>query len=297
MTTKISRIFFIVFLFQWIINTNVFAILAESCGNTKQSAENIKDPLRSKTFVDSSFDSRRIFVIYDQHSSKISYNSKTVCTIINLLHDGLREYSFQVFLQSQFTKNYQLSDLLVDKKTAMKLARQKRADAVVLVSTDLNNYNKADAFVIHLKIDLKAFDVTTGKLLAYEEEKDNDILAGTLYTVDEVSTDLAEKITPFAVEKLVKKIVRQFTENRTKFTVFMFQNVQLETQDQIIDLLQEMSWDYKIESQLDQYLELSIYSEESPSDLRQHFRKVIKKHGIYLKSISFKGARAVFSGR
>jgi len=260
--------------------------------------EYIKDPLARKTFVNMIFDNRRIIVMYNQHMSKISYNSKTANTIMNLVQDKLREYSFQVFLQNQLKRiRNQIIDHIINEKNAIELAQQERADAVVLISTDLNTLKKANGSVIYLKIDLKAFDITTGELFAYVREKENDIHIGTIYNIEDASARIAEKIAPIAVEKLVKKIVKQFTENRSKFTVFIFQNLNLELQDQIIDLLHEMSWDYKIESQFNQYLELSIYSEEAPSDLRQHFRMITKKHGIYLKSISFKGARVIFSGK
>ena len=277
-------------------------IRAEVDGHKLKSAleEFLKDPRFQKTFQKTSFDQRRVVVMYQKGGEgALSSDSFGVKTLLDLVQDKLSGYGFRVFLEDQLTRiRSKASDLMVDEETSIELARQEAADAVVLASINGGTMQTSDGYtIIRVTVTLKVFDVTSGELFANVQERDKTLSRGGSFGLSDDVSRAAIKAGSPAVDRLVQKVVELFSLKRDKFVVLMIRDVPLDTQDQIEDMLATLGWKYRISSQTGTYMELEIFDVGSPTDVRRGFRKALQEKNLQLTPVEIKGSRLIFSGR
>lgn len=259
-----------------------------------------EDPRFQKSFQKATFDNRRVVVLYGRRtSSSLPANSMAAKEIVDLVGDKLRGYAFRVFLADQLARITDRNlELGIDEQTAIQVARQESADAVVLVDVSAGKRPTSDGFVlIRSTLGLKAYDATTGELFANVTERDRTVSRGGDYGIAEGAARAVEKAGKTASEKLVAKIVERFSTQREKFVVFAFRDVPSATQDNIYGLLQDMGWDFRVEKQYGTYLEVEVFSEADPTAANFSFRRGMRKAALPLTQVEMKGARIVYSGR
>jgi imidazole glycerol phosphate synthase subunit HisF len=186
---------------------------------------------------------------------------------------------------------------MVDDESAIQLARQEHADAVVVASINGAKQQTSDGYnIIRVTVTLKALDVTTGEVFANVQDRDKTLSQGGADISDGISRAAIKAGGP-AVDQLVQKIVKRFSGARDQFVVLMIRDVPLSTQDQIEDLLDELGWEYRISSQTGTYMEVEVFSAGDPTSIRRIFRKASQKSGLQLTPVDMQGSRVVFSGR
>ncbi|MBF0621562.1 MAG: hypothetical protein HQL54_06505 [Magnetococcales bacterium] len=258
----------------------------------------LNDTRFQKTFQKTSFDSRKVVVLYKRRSTEdLEYDSKGVQTVMDLIQDKLVGYGFRVFLQDQLSRIKDLaSDGMINENDAIRVAQQEDGDAVVLVSIDAGKRRTSDGYyLIHSTLGMKAFDVTTGELFANVQDRGKTVSRGGEYGISDGVSRVAIKIGSAAAENLVKKIVERFSGARSKFITLIVRDVALDVQDRIEDLIMDLGWEYRIGRQAGSYLELEVFSESDPTSIRSEFRRQARRAGIALQSVGMKGSRIIFS--
>lgn len=259
----------------------------------------LHDARFQKTFQKTTFSQRRIVVLYQTRGeSALGYQTFGVQTLLDLVQDKLSGYGFRVFSENQLERiRKRVSELMVDDESAIQLARQENADAVVVASINGAKQQTSDGYhIIRVTVTLKALDVTTGEVFANVQDRDKTLSQGGADISDAISRAAIKAGGP-AVDQLVQKIVKRFSGARDKFVVLMIRDVPLSTQDQIEDLLDELGWEYRISSQTGTYMEVEVFSAGEPTSVRRIFRKESQKYGLQLTPVDMKGSRVIFSGR
>jgi len=259
-----------------------------------------KDPRFQRAFQETSFEERRVVVVYKPRTGlDLPYNSKAVQTVMDLIEDKLAEYGFRVFLPSELKRiRGRTAETVVDEKTAIQIARQETGDAVVLVSFDAGKRPTPDGYMLILaSLSIKAYDVTTGELFANVQDRGRTISRGGEYGLQDGIARIAIRIGPTCVDRLTNKIVKRFSTKRPKFVVLIFKNVSPKDQDRVEDLLeQDIGWKYRISRQTGSYMEIEVFSEADPTSVRKIMRRRIKKAGLPITPIEMAGNRLTFSG-
>ncbi|HDZ89597.1 MAG: hypothetical protein JRJ09_08895 [Deltaproteobacteria bacterium] len=261
--------------------------------------EFLNDPRAQRTFQETSFDERKIIVVYKPRTGfDLPFNSKGVQTIMDLIQDKLSGYGFRVFLPDQLVRiKAKSAEMVVDEEDAINLARQEAADAAVVVSFDAAKRPTSDGYnIILCTLSLKAFDTTTGELFANVQDRDKTIARGGEYGIQDGVARTAIKVGPRTVDRLVKKIVDRFSTKRAKFVTLIFRNIAIKDQDRVEGLVEEIGWRYRVSRQTGKYLELEIFSEADPTSVRRTIRKTLKKNGLPLTPSEMIGSRVVFVG-
>lgn len=259
----------------------------------------LHDARFQKTFQKTTFSQRRIVVLYQERGeSALDYQTFGVQTLLDLVQDKLSGYGFRVFSENQLERiRKRVSELMVDDESAIQLARQEPADAVVVASINGAKQQTSDGYnIIRVTVTLKALDVTTGEVFANVQDRDKTLSQGGADISDGISRAAIKAGGP-AVDQLVQKIVKHFSGARDQFVVLMIRDVPLSTQDQIEDLLDELGWEYRISSQTGTYMEVEVFSAGDPTSIRRIFRKASQKSGLQLTPVDMQGSRVVFSGR
>ena len=259
-----------------------------------------RDPRFQRTFQETSFEERRVVVVYRRRTGlDLPYNSKAVQTVMDLIEDKLAGYGFRVFLPSELKRiRGRAAETVVDEKTAIHIARQETGDAVVLVSFDAGTRLTPDGYMLILaSLSIKAYDVTTGELFANVQDRGKTISRGGEYGLQDGIARIAIRIGPTCVDRLTDRIVERFSTRRPRFVVLIFENVSPKDQDRIEDLLeQDIGWRYRISRQTGSYMEIEVFSEADPTSVREIMRRSIKRAGLPLTPIEMAGNRVVFSG-
>ena len=261
--------------------------------------EFLKDPRAQRTFQETSFDERKIVVVYQPRTGfDLPANSKGVQTIMDLIQDKLSSYGFRVFLPDQLVRiKAKSSEMVVDEEDAIGLARQEAADAAIVVSFDAAKRPTADGYnMILCTLSLKAFDTTTGELFANVQDRDKTISRGGGYGVQDGVARAAIKVGPRTVDRMVKKIVNRFSTKRAKFVALIFRNISVKNQNAVEGLLEEIGWRYRVARQTGKYIEIEIFSEADPTSVRRTIRQAINKNGLPLSPSEMIGSRVVFRG-
>jgi len=259
-----------------------------------------KDPRFQRAFQETSFEERRVVVVYKPRTGlDLPYNSKAVQTVMDLIEDKLAEYGFRVFLPSELKRiRGRAAETVVDEKTAIQIARQETGDAVVLVSFDAGTRPIPDGYMLILaSLSIKAYDVTTGELFTNVQDRGKTISRGGSYGLADGIARVALKIGPTCVDRLTAKIVERFSTKRAKFVVLIFRNISPKDQDRVEDLLEsDIGWKYRISRQTGSYMEIEVFSEADPTSVRKIMRRSIKRAGLPLTLTEMAGSRVVFSG-
>ncbi|CAN2040805.1 Flagellar assembly protein T N-terminal domain-containing protein [Candidatus Magnetomoraceae bacterium gMMP-15] len=259
----------------------------------------LQDTRSQKAFQETSFDQRRIIVLYKRRTTHdLHHSSKGVQTLIDLVQDRLKGYGFRVFLRDELIRiKKRVSDLMLDEETAITLARQEDADAVVLINIDAGSRKTSDGYnIVSSGIALNAYDATTGELFANVQDEGQTVARIGTYFFEEGVSRVAAKLGEAASEELIKKIVKRFSGNRFKFVVLIVRDVQAHMQNQVEKLITDLGWKYRISRQTGTFMELELFSESDPTSVKKIFRRALKKNDIHLYPVEFKGSRIVYSG-
>jgi len=259
-----------------------------------------KEPRFQRAFQETSFEQRRVVVVYMPRTGlDLPYSSKAVQTVMDLIEDKLAGYGFRVFLPSELKRiRGRVAEMVVDEETAIQIARQETGDAVVLVSFDAGTRPTPDGYMLILaSLSIKAYDVTTGELFANVQDRGKTISRGGGYGLADGIARVALKIGPTCVDRLTAKIVERFSTKRAKFVVLIFKNISPKDQDRVEDLLEsDIGWKYRISRQTGSYMEIEVFSEADPTSVRKIMRRSIKRAGLPLTPTEMAGSRVVFSG-
>ncbi len=262
--------------------------------------EFLKDARFQKAFQKTTFDQRRVIVLYNRRTPHdLPYNSMAVQRVMDDVQDRLAGYGFRVFLPEHLRRiKMKVTDLAIDEETAINIARQEDGDAVVVVSIDAGKRPTPDGFwIIYANVSLKAYDVTTGELFANVFRPSKTIARGGSYGLADGAARACQKVSGRAADELVKKIVERFSTKREKFVVMIFRDVPIDVQDKIEDILDNLGWQYRIARQSGTYMEVEVFSEADPTSVRRAFRRAYKSAGLYLIPVEAKGSRLVYSGQ
>ncbi|RLA90603.1 MAG: hypothetical protein DRG20_03040 [Deltaproteobacteria bacterium] len=168
---------------------------------------------------------------------------------------------------------------------------------MVIVSFDAGKQSAQDGYyIIYATLTLKAYDATTGDLLANVQDRGKTITRGGEYGLADGVARVALQIGPRCVDRLTRKIVTRFSGSRIKFVVLIFRNVSPWEQDKIEDLLDKIGWRYRISRQTGSYMEIEIFSEADPTSVRKTVRKRLKTAGLSLIPAEMAGSRIIFEG-
>lgn len=262
--------------------------------------EFLKDPRAQRTFQETSFDERKVIVVYKPRTGfDLPANSKGVQTIMDLIQDKLSSYGFRVFLPDQLVRiKAKTAEMVVDEEDAINLARQEAADAAIVVSFDAAKKPTSDGYnIILCALSIKAFDTTTGELFANVQDRDKTISRGGAYGLQDGIARTAIKVGPRTVDRLVKKIVNRFSTKRAKFVTLIFRNISIKDQNKVERLVEEIGWRYRVSRQTGKYIELEIFSEADPTSVRRTIRQAVNKNRLPLSPSEMIGSRVVFSGK
>ena len=252
-----------------------------------------------RTFQQTKFDEKRVVVIYKPGTGlDLPYNSEAVQSMMDLIEDKLAGYGFRVFLPDQLRRiRGRAVEMVVDKKTAIEIARQEAGDVVVVVSFDAGKRPALDGYyIIYATLTLKAYDATTGELFANVQERGKIITYGNEYKLADGVARIIIKIGPHCVDKLTKKIVTRFSGSWAKFVVLIFRDVSPWEQDKIEDILDKIGWRYRISRQTGSYMEIEVFSEADPTSVRKIVYKRLKTAGLSLIPAEMAGSRIIFEG-
>jgi hypothetical protein len=261
--------------------------------------EFLKDPRAKRTFQDIKFDEKRIVVLYVPRTGMaLSYRSKPIATLMNMIQDRLAHHAFRVFLQDELARIRERTAIAItDEKTAIELARQESADAIVTVSFSSDNKSDGSSFsIIHFILLLKAYDPTTGELFANVHEVYKSVAREDSFGIDNAIERLASKVGSVAVDNLTAKIVERFSSTRAKFVYLIFRNVSASVQDEIEDIVEGIGWKYKIIKQTGNYLEMELFSEADLVSIRKKMRNAIRDAKLNLSTTEAIGSRIIFDG-
>jgi hypothetical protein len=259
-----------------------------------------EDPRFQKAFQKATFDQRRVVVLYGKRTSaSLHYDAMAVQEIIDLVEDKLTGYGFRVFLPEHIERIKKRStDLSLDEKTAVQIARQESGDAVVLLDVAAGKRPTSDGFwLVHTTLGLKAFDVTTGELFANVRKREKALSRGGDYGIEEGAARAVEKAGGQATDDLVAKIVGRFSTKRDKFLTFIFKDVSEATQDRLYGILEDLGWEFRVARQYGTQMEVEVFTELDPTSANMSFKRAIKKSGFGLKQLELKGARILYSGK
>ena len=262
--------------------------------------EFLKDPRVQKTFQETSFDERRVIVVYKPRTGfDLPADSKGVQTIMDLIQDKLSSYGFRVFLPDQLVRiKAKAAEMVVDEEDAINLARQETADAAIVVSFDAAKRPTSDGYnIILCTLSLKAFDTTTGELFANVQDRDKTSSRGGEYGLHDGIARTAIKVGPRTVDRLVKKIVNHFNTSGAMFVTLIFRKITIIDQDRVEELVEEIGWRYRVARQTGKYIELEILSEADPTSVRKTIRRAVKKNGLPLTPSEMIGSRVIFTGK
>jgi hypothetical protein len=262
--------------------------------------EFLKDPRAQRTFQETSFDERKVVVVYKPRTGfDLPYESKGVQTVMDLIEDKLSGYGFRVFLPGQLKRiRGKAAEMVVDEESAIDIARQEAGDAAVVVSFDAAKRPTSDGYnLIMCTLSLKAFDATTGELFANVQDRDKTIARGGDYGIQDGVARTAIKVGPRLVDRLTKKIVSRFSTKRAKFVVLIVRNLSPEKQAKIEGILGELGWRYRVARQTGKYLEVEVFSEADPTSVRGTIRDAVNKAGLSLTPSEMAGNRVIFDGK
>lgn len=262
--------------------------------------EFLKDPRAQRTFQETSFDERKVIVVYKPRTGfDLPANSKGVHTIMDLIQDKLSSYGFRVFLPDQLVRiKAKAAEMVVDEEDAINLARQEAADAAIVVSFDAAKKPTSDGYnIILCTLSIKAFDTTTGELFANVQDRDKTISRGGAYGLQDGIARTAIKVGPRTVDRLVKKIVNRFSTKRAKFVTLIFRNISIKDQNSVERLVEEIGWRYRVSRQTGKYIELEIFSEADPTSVRRTIRQAVNKNRLPLSPSEMIGSRVIFTGK
>lgn len=259
--------------------------------------EFFKDARAQKAFQQTTFDNKRVIVLYARRTKgDLEYSTKGVMTIMDLVQDRLAKYGFRVFLPDQLARiKGRLGEMIIDEETAIGLARQENGDVVVVVTIDAAKQKTQDGyFIIYSTLTLKAFDCTTGELFANVQNRQKTMSQGGDYGIADGVSRVAIKVGGPASDQLVKKIVERFSGQRQKFHMIAVQNISMQGQDKLEDILNELGWKYRVNSQTGSYIEFEIFSDDDTTGVRRAFSRALKKHDLNIVPKDMKGSRVVF---
>jgi len=257
--------------------------------------EFLNDPRAKKVFQETKFDNKRVLVLYATNDvADLPYKSKPVDTLLKLMEDKLVGHAFRVFLPDELVRirGKQFANL-TDQKTGMELAQQENADALVIVTLNVEKTQADDGFAkLATELSLRAFDPTTGEVLGNIIIQDKVALGGK--GMQEAVRGMVMKAGPKSADELTAKLVERFSTVRQKFAYLIFRNMPTADQDKAEDMIDDIGWKFKTVKQVRDYLELEVFCEADLTTVRRQVRKGLTKAGLPYENVETIGARIIF---
>ncbi|MBF0266927.1 MAG: LPP20 family lipoprotein [Gammaproteobacteria bacterium] len=260
----------------------------------------IKDKKSMRMFTKENFNNRSVMVLYSTRGIKkaLSDDSEAVQALLDDLQDQLLEKSFDVKLKNSLEGMAQDAGGSFDDKDAVKMAKLANSDAVVLATITTSDRIKDDGYtMVKANVMTKAYDTSSGRLFANVAKKSSTLISTDGGELFEGRTKAAKKAAKKVSKTLIKKIVERMSTGANKFIILTFQAIDIDTQDSILDVMDDKGFEYKIEKQAGETMKLKLTSDESASSFRRSFRKVLRKAEIKLKPISTQGSEIVYTKR
>ncbi|MDI9570598.1 MAG: hypothetical protein QM278_07725 [Pseudomonadota bacterium] len=255
----------------------------------------MNDPRAKKVFQETKFSQRRIVVVYSTEAKDdLPLDSRPVKHLMSLIEDRLVGHGFRVFLPDQLIRIRGRAALEIrDDKTAMALASQEQADAVVIVSFDAQKRGTDEGYgKLRANVLLKSYDLTTGELFCNINNPENVVTGSGGF--EEAMTRIVQSVGPKSADDLTAKIVERFSTVRQNFVYLVFKNMPVRHQDKVEDVMDDLGWKYKTVKQARDYLEIEVFTDGDMNTIRRKVRKSLEKSGLAYEPVDTIGQRVVF---
>ena len=242
------------------VQANVDTVAAEK--TFKQFKESTKT---QQIFQREMLENRRIAVVYNQaRKDNLPENSKGVQTLMDRIRDELLGVGFRVYLQDDLLRIYTTeavtqNSMIVNQKALREAAREAGAEILVEVRLDTGVRTMSDGHVqVFADMDLRMVDVTTGSMFASVRQQGKTLTYQGKYQVDEGIAAIAVKYGKVASDRMIQKIVERLSGSQQKAVTLIFKNLNDDTHDSVIDVFDNLGWNYQIPKETDSELEIEV---------------------------------------
>lgn len=259
----------------------------------------IDDKKSMRMFTKENFNNRSVMVLYSNRGIKkaLDEGEEAVQSLLDDIQDKLVDKSFDVKLKDSLSGMAQGAGN-IDDKDALKFAKLANSDAVVLATITTSKRIKEDGFtMVKANVMVKAYDTSSERLFANVSQKSSTMISTSDGELFEGKTKAAKKAAKKLTKKLIKKIVERMSTGSSKFILLTFQSIDIDTQDSILDLFDDKGYEYKIEKQAGETMQVKLTSDQSASSFRRGFRKTLRKAGLKLKPIATQGSEITYTKR
>ena len=259
----------------------------------KDALLNIKQKINSqramRTFQDANFKNRSVLVLYRKAGENaLPKDYMAVEELLNTIEDELRDKSFDVILPDNLpgmAKKDEFSDTEM-----FEMGNKAKADAIVVATINAGKRKTDDGYsIIYARVSLKSYDPTSRRLFASVIKRGKVLANSTDFGIQDAAARAAGKVAKNATEILIEKIVKRLSTGAKQWIVVTFKGGDEDIQDEILDNLDELGYQYKVVYQKNGYLKVKISSNLSGSNFRRVIKKSLKKEGIKLKTLQTQG--------
>jgi len=258
----------------------------------------IEDKKSMRMFTKENFNNRSVMVLYSTRNMKqaLDKDQEAAQAMIDDIQDALVEKSFDVKLKASLSDTVLSKTKGITDQDAIVYGKLANSDVVVLGTITVNIRIKEDGYsMVKAHAMLKAYDTTSGRLLANISEKASTMIETSGSAESEGYTKAAKKAANKSVNVLVKKLVERMSIGSNQFVFLTFKDTDIDTQDTILDLLEEKRMEFKVEKQYGDIMKVKINSDESASEFRRMFRKWLKQSKINLKPVMTQGSEIIYT--
>jgi len=259
----------------------------------------IKNTKAMRAFTTNNFKDRSVLVIYNEKGdNSLKKESLPVEALLNTIEDELRDKSFDVILSDDLPgmSKIKSSENIIDEETAINYARMAKADAVILATISTGIEKTSDGYnIVYANILLKAFDATSKRLIANVNKRGKTIAKGGSFGIEDGEARAAQKVSKIATKTLIEKIVKRLSTGAKDFVIIEFLNTSIDTQDKILDILENNGYEFKIDRQYNDAMKIKLNTDTTTTTLRRRLKKLFKKQNIKVKTKQVQGNYIMFS--
>jgi hypothetical protein len=241
---------------------------------------------------------KRIIILSGIKRNGFGPKFKAVNVLQNYLEGQLAAKGFRVFLPEVLAdiNEEAVLDLARDSASALKFGKQHKADLVITFMVELDIFDEDEGFkVLSMKLYLKAYDCTTGAVLAQSQAKKRKLSREGRKSMGHHASRLALKIGSPLIDELALKI-KNYLDNQPAFVVVFLHDIPGRTQFKVEKILRKLGWEYRISKQAGKMMELEIFIDKKPTDVRFELMDNFDKDGIAVLPESINGSRITFGG-
>jgi len=259
----------------------------------------VNDKKSMRAFNKSNFKHKSVLVLYTKAGpNSLNKSSFAVNALLNTIEDELRDKSFDVILEDNLPgmSKIKTEESIIDEETAINYARMAKADVVVLATINSGIQKTDDGYnIVYANVLLKTYDATTKRLIANISKRGKTIAKGGSFGIEDGVARAAEKVSNKATKELIKKIVDRLSTGANTYIIIEFTNIDIDTQDEILDILEENGYEFKIQKQYNDAMKIKILSDESATSMRRSLKRLFKKNNIKVKTKRVEGDYIEFS--